>query len=141
MILEMRLQVAFSCHAEGTFLLYPHLISGQLHLMYSFGNEASGEKRYGCLLQASEDSLSVSYKFPAAAVKPGSYVSLVACYTNFSSYDRPWRKPNAMDFTVRLQQLSSTVNVSGLATGCDGMCDSPLRQCIDNVLVSRCQHA
>ncbi|CAK0785512.1 hypothetical protein CVIRNUC_008722 [Coccomyxa viridis] len=50
------------------------------------------------VLQASEDSLSVSYKFPAASVKPGSYVSLTACYTNFSTYDRPWRKPNAMDF-------------------------------------------
>ena len=54
---------------------------------------------YGSL-QASEDSLSVSYKFPAASVKPGSYVSLTACYTNFSTYDRPWRKPNAMDFRV-----------------------------------------
>ena len=33
-------------------------------------------------------------------IKPGSYVSLTACYSNFSTFDRAWRKPNAMDFTV-----------------------------------------
>ena len=72
----------------------------------------------------------MSYKFPAASVKPGSYVSLTACYTNFSTYDRPWRKPNAMDFRVRLQQLGSAVCVScGLATAVRGMYDRPSAQC------------
>ena len=52
------------------------------------------------VLQAAEDSVMVSYSFPAAVVKPGSYVSLVACYSMTSSYDRAWRKPNPNDFTV-----------------------------------------
>ena len=91
-------------------------------------------------MQAAEDSLSVSYKFPAAAVKAGSYVSLTACYTNFSTYDRPWRKPNAMDFRVCLQQLTSAVNVSSrLATADYGMHDRPLGRCTPIVLTVRRQ--
>ena len=58
-------------------------------------------------LQAAEDSVSVSYSFPAAVVKPGSYVSLTACYSATSSYDRAWRKPNPNDFTVRTQSFDS----------------------------------
>ena len=57
------------------------------------------------ILQAAEDSVKVSYSFPAGVVKPGSYVSLTACYSTASGYDRAWRKPNPMDFTV--QSLSS----------------------------------
>ena len=45
----------------------------------------------------------VSYSFPAAVVKPGSYVSLTACYSATSGYDRAWRKPNPNDFTVWTQ--------------------------------------
>ncbi len=55
------------------------------------------------MLQAAEDSVMVSYSFPAAVVKPGSYVSLTACYSATSGYDRAWRKPNPNDFTVRTQ--------------------------------------
>ena len=51
-------------------------------------------------LQAAEDSVMVSYSFPAAVVKPGSYASLTACYSATSGYDRAWRKPNPNDFTV-----------------------------------------
>lgn len=52
------------------------------------------------VLQADEDSLMVSYSFPPAVVKQGSYASLVACYSTESGYDRAWRKPNPTDFTV-----------------------------------------
>ena len=58
------------------------------------------------MLQAAEDSVKVSYSFPAAVVKPGSYVSLVACYSTASGYDRAWRKPNPNDFTVHSPIMS-----------------------------------
>ena len=63
--------------------------------------------RENSFLQAAEDSVSVSYSFPAAVVKPGSYVSLTACYSATSSYDRAWRKPNPNDFTVRTQSFDT----------------------------------
>ena len=109
----MQLQVSLIFY--NFVLSYRCLVLSQVQIMH-WPLKHFGERVDHVSSQASEDSLSVSYKFPAASVKPGSYVSLVACYTNFSTYDRPWRKPNAMDFRVRSQQLSSAVYDScGLA--------------------------
>ena len=98
MPLVMQLQMAFVSHSHCAHVWCRASCVPCAHL----DSMHFGEKTSHGSLQASEDSLSVSYKFPAASVKPGSYVSLTACYTNFSTYDRPWRKPNAMDFRVSL---------------------------------------
>lgn len=51
-------------------------------------------------LQAEEGSVMVSYSVPAFLQKPNATVSIVACFSTFSQYDRAWRKGNPLNLAV-----------------------------------------
>ncbi len=52
------------------------------------------------LLQAEEGVVMVSYSVPDFLQKPNATVSIVACFSTFSQYDRAWRKGNPLNLAV-----------------------------------------
>ena len=54
------------------------------------------------VLQADEDHITATYAIsPSVQLKNYVSVSVYACYSAASGYDRPWRKPNKANLAVR----------------------------------------
>ncbi|CAL8471674.1 g11216 [Coccomyxa elongata] len=51
-------------------------------------------------VKAEEDAVMVSYSVPAFLQKPNATVSIVACFSAFSQYDRAWRKGNPLNLAA-----------------------------------------
>lgn len=72
----------------------------------------------------------VSYSVPAFLQKPNATVSIVACFSTYSQYDRAWRKGNPLNLAVGHSPMLLTSWNLVLFAGIRSTCRAPALQCV-----------